>query len=177
MHSDGKELGDIMFRAIVQTSGHCSKPFCITCCAQHISEMALAIDVGFGSVLWPIIFSLIAARTLYGAIWRLILSPIAQIPGPKFAALTFWNEFYYDVILGGQYTWKLEEYHRQYGRHRRLDNVKHERQRLQDLSYESILMKFTYAIHPFTTSFTSVQANERPTNGHGRSVLALIMAP
>lgn len=91
--------------------------------------MAFAIDVGSGSIVWPVILSLIAARTLYGAIWRLFFSPIARIPGPKFAALTFWNEFYYDVILGGQYTWKLEEYHRQYGRHRRLDNVEHEGQR------------------------------------------------
>ena len=37
--------------------------------------------------------------TLYGAIWRLYLSPVAHIPGPRFAALTFWNEFYYDVWL------------------------------------------------------------------------------
>lgn len=53
--------------------------------------------------------------TLYGAIWRLYLSPIAHIPGPRFAALTFWNEFYFDVLLGGKYTWKLLEYHRKYG--------------------------------------------------------------
>lgn len=55
------------------------------------------------------------AYTLYGVIWRLFLSPIAHIPGPRFAALTFWNEFYYDVTLGGKYTWKLLEYHQQYG--------------------------------------------------------------
>ena len=52
---------------------------------------------------------------LYGAIWRLYLSPIAHIPGPRFAVLTFWNEFYYDVVLGGKYTWKLLEYHAKYG--------------------------------------------------------------
>lgn len=52
---------------------------------------------------------------LYGAIWRLYLSPIAHIPGPRFAVLTFWNEFYYDVVLGGKYTWKLLEYHEKYG--------------------------------------------------------------
>lgn len=51
----------------------------------------------------------------YGAIWRLYLSPIAHFPGPRFAALTFWNEFYYDVYLGGKYTWKLLEYHERYG--------------------------------------------------------------
>ena len=55
------------------------------------------------------------AYTLYGAFWRLFLSPIAHIPGPWFARLTFWNEFYYDVVLGGQYTWKIADYHAKYG--------------------------------------------------------------
>ncbi|KAL9035760.1 MAG: hypothetical protein Q9180_004682, partial [Flavoplaca navasiana] len=53
--------------------------------------------------------------TFYCAVWRIYLSPIAHIPGPCFAALTFWNEFYYDVWLGGKYTWKLLDYHEQYG--------------------------------------------------------------
>ena len=61
-----------------------------------------------------LIFGL-AIYMLYGGIWRLYFSPIAHIPGPRFAALTFWNEFYYDVILGGKYTWKLLEYHEKYG--------------------------------------------------------------
>lgn len=52
---------------------------------------------------------------IYGAIYRLYLCPIAKFPGPRFAALTFWNEFYYDVWLGGKYTWKLLDYHEQYG--------------------------------------------------------------
>lgn len=55
--------------------------------------------------------------TIYGAFYRLYLSPIAKFPGPRFAALTFWNEFYYDVWLGGKYTWKLLEYHERYGAH------------------------------------------------------------
>lgn len=62
-----------------------------------------------------LLFLGLAAYTIYGAIWRLYLSPVAHIPGPWFAKLTFWNEFYYDVILGGQYTWKLPEYHAKYG--------------------------------------------------------------
>lgn len=56
------------------------------------------------------------AYTVYGAVWRLYLSPIAKFPGPRFAALTLWNEFYYDVVLGGKYTPKLTEYHEQYGK-------------------------------------------------------------
>ncbi|KAL9580219.1 MAG: hypothetical protein Q9212_004630 [Teloschistes hypoglaucus] len=55
------------------------------------------------------------AWVVYGAIWRLYFSPLAAFPGPRFAALTFWNEFYYDVVLKGQYTWKILDYHHQYG--------------------------------------------------------------
>lgn len=46
---------------------------------------------------------------------RLYLSPISRVPGPKLAALTWGYEFYYDVILGGQYTFKILDLHRQYG--------------------------------------------------------------
>ena len=62
-----------------------------------------------------IIAILISFYTLYGAIYRLYLSPVASFPGPKLAALTFGYEFYYDVIKGGRYTWKISELHKQYG--------------------------------------------------------------
>ena len=54
-------------------------------------------------------------RTLFGAVNRLYFSPIAGFPGPRVAALTFWNEFYYDVWLGGRYSWKILDYHKKYG--------------------------------------------------------------
>lgn len=50
------------------------------------------------------------------AVYRLYITPSAQFPGPKLAALTFWYEFYYDCWLGGQYTWKIEELHKEYGK-------------------------------------------------------------
>jgi hypothetical protein len=48
-------------------------------------------------------------------IWRLWLSPLAHIPGPKLAALTQYYEFYYDFVLGGQYTYKIIDMHERYG--------------------------------------------------------------
>lgn len=51
----------------------------------------------------------------YGIIYRLYFSPVANFPGPKLAALTFWYEFYYDVIERGKYTFKIRELHKQYG--------------------------------------------------------------
>ncbi|KAM4059506.1 cytochrome p450 [Hirsutella rhossiliensis] len=49
------------------------------------------------------------------ATYRLFLSPIAGIPGPKLAAISFWYEIYYDVWLGGRYYSKIEEMHKVYG--------------------------------------------------------------
>jgi hypothetical protein len=40
---------------------------------------------------------------------------VAGFPGPKLAGLTFWYEFYYDVIKQGQYTFKIKELHQKYG--------------------------------------------------------------
>jgi hypothetical protein len=49
------------------------------------------------------------------SIYRVFLSPLAKIPGPKLAGLTSWYEFYYDVVKGGQFTFHLQDLHRKYG--------------------------------------------------------------
>ncbi|KFY49221.1 hypothetical protein V496_10164 [Pseudogymnoascus sp. VKM F-4515 (FW-2607)] len=49
------------------------------------------------------------------AIHRLYFSPIAKFPGPKLAAVSFWYEFYYDVVQGGQYTFEIGRMHEKYG--------------------------------------------------------------
>lgn len=60
-------------------------------------------------------FVLWLAYAIVLTIQRLWLSPIAHIPGPKLAALTQYYEFYYDIILGGQYTFRILEMHKKYG--------------------------------------------------------------
>ena len=54
---------------------------------------------------------------LYTAIYRLLLHPLAHIPGPRLAALSTWYECYYDCFYGGggQYMFKLKELHERYG--------------------------------------------------------------
>ena len=61
---------------------------------------------------------LLSIWTVYGAIERLFLSPVAKIPGPRLAALTYWYETYYDVIKPGQYVFKIKELHDHYGEFR-----------------------------------------------------------
>ncbi|TVY82412.1 Cyrochrome P450 monooxygenase [Lachnellula suecica] len=64
----------------------------------------------FGAIL-----VLISLYLTIQGIARLYFSPIAKFPGPKLAALTYWYEFYYNVVLRGKYFIKIQELHQQYG--------------------------------------------------------------
>lgn len=59
--------------------------------------------------------ALLTAHVSYLVLHRLYFSPISYIPGPKLAALSWGYEFYYDVVLGGQYVFKIIDLHKQYG--------------------------------------------------------------
>lgn len=50
------------------------------------------------------------------AFYRLFLDPLARFPGPKAAAVSRWYEAYYDVFLGGKYTFKIAQLHKEYGK-------------------------------------------------------------
>jgi hypothetical protein len=47
--------------------------------------------------------------------YRIYFSPLAHFPGPKLAALSKWYEFYYDVVLQGQFTFQIQRMHKKYG--------------------------------------------------------------
>ena len=111
--------------------------------------------------------------TIYGAIYRLYLSPIAHIPGPRFAALSFWNEFYYDVILIGRYTWKIGEYHEKYGRHSSCRRSLEHELRDQGRSFASTRMKSISMTQNTTRSCTLVAAKEKAINGTGLYVILI----
>jgi cytochrome P450 len=69
-------------------------------------------------MIFDVIQTVVAALfvyTTYTLYYRLYRSPIAKFPGPKLAAATFWYEFYYDIVLGGKYIWKIRDLHKQYG--------------------------------------------------------------
>lgn len=58
---------------------------------------------------------LLLVSVAVAAVYRLYWSPLAGYPGPKLAALSNWYEFYYDVILQGQFTVQIQSLHKQYG--------------------------------------------------------------
>ncbi|TGO54960.1 hypothetical protein BCON_0099g00200 [Botryotinia convoluta] len=60
-----------------------------------------------------LLVSLISA--IVGTIYRLYFHPLRRIPGPKLAALTWWYEFYFDVIKPGQYVFHIKKLHEEYG--------------------------------------------------------------
>ncbi|KIM96054.1 hypothetical protein OIDMADRAFT_133134 [Oidiodendron maius Zn] len=63
-----------------------------------------------------IVLAVVAVAYLIAlAVYRLWFSPLSHVPGPKLAAITLWYEFYYDCVLRGQYIFKIEQLHRQYG--------------------------------------------------------------
>ncbi|KAL4872418.1 hypothetical protein BDV12DRAFT_183083 [Aspergillus spectabilis] len=65
--------------------------------------------------LWAIPLGLTVVCCIGICIKRLVFSPIAHFPGPRIAAVTFWYEFYYDVVRRGQYFREIENMHQRYG--------------------------------------------------------------
>lgn len=48
-------------------------------------------------------------------IYRLYLSPLAKFPGPKIAAVSWFDEAYYSIFLKGRYAFRIDELHDRYG--------------------------------------------------------------
>ena len=96
------------------------------------------------------------------AVYRLYFHPLAKIPGPRLAALTRWYEAYYDIWKGGNYTFKISELHKEYGKTNHLDIS----WSLSILTYRSlgpIIRISPYEVHVNDPDFF-----EKIYNHHGR---------
>lgn len=74
-----------------------------------------AVDMEF-PISWRLLVGALVAYYCTLLFYRLFLHPLAHFPGPKLAAVSRWYEAYYDVVLSGQYTSKIAELHKIYGR-------------------------------------------------------------
>lgn len=70
----------------------------------------------FTFLSWQNIVATIFLYYVTLALYRLHLHPLARFPGPKLAAVTRLYEGYYDLYQSGQYTFKIAELHKQYGK-------------------------------------------------------------
>jgi Cytochrome P450 len=85
-----------------------SFPTLMYLCMQ-VQQATMNLNALYGSIFLTLLYF------LYQIIYRLWLSPIANIPGPKLAAATGWYEFYHDIINYGKYIFKVRDLHKKYG--------------------------------------------------------------
>lgn len=78
-----------------------------------MAAMIMTILFDGGLLGWGLLLA--SATLLLVAVYRLLLSPLAGVPGPKIAALTAWYEFYWNCPRQGHYIFKIEEMHQKYG--------------------------------------------------------------
>ncbi|KAG4032396.1 hypothetical protein MFRU_007g02990 [Monilinia fructicola] len=62
-----------------------------------------------------ILIGILVAHQLIISTYNLLFHPLRYVPGPQLAAATYFLEFWYDVVLFGRYTKRIEQMHEQYG--------------------------------------------------------------
>ncbi|KAI0972475.1 trichodiene oxygenase [Xylaria arbuscula] len=86
--------------------------------ASSFDRGDLLLEIKGNLISYVTIPNIVVALSLYYSslvFYRLYLHPLAKFPGPKLAAASRWYEAYYDLILGGKYTWQIREMHKKYG--------------------------------------------------------------
>lgn len=63
-----------------------------------------------------ILIGILVAYQLIISTYNLLFHPLRYVPGPQLAAATYFLEFWYDVVLFGRYTKRIEQMHEQYGK-------------------------------------------------------------
>lgn len=83
---------------------------------EATGSMKAANMAFFTSLSLPVLLVLVVLSAFSSlVIYRLFLHPLSKVPGPKLAAISRLYDFYYDCILGGKFSFKIEELHEIYG--------------------------------------------------------------
>jgi len=93
-------------------------------------------------------------------VYRLYFHKLSKFPGPKLAAVSKWYEFYYDVYLKGQFVFKLQKLHEQYGKHRLSPRLPHD---ASDIVSPRIRRPFGFSVAPGAKSnLLNTRRSNRP---------------
>ncbi|KAI1319321.1 cytochrome P450 [Xylariaceae sp. FL0255] len=98
------------FQQLIHHLAYSAQDFCAVLLRSQVDLLWYAIDNPWYSAIGSFVAYEIAL-----SIYRLYLSPLAAIPGPKLAALSYLYESYHEIVLGGQYFKRVAQMHRQYG--------------------------------------------------------------
>ena len=111
------------------------------------------------SAVFALVLVLIAISAIILVAYRLYFSPLAQVPGPKIAAVSGLYEFYYDCVLAGKYAFEIERMHNVYGMLWLIVSVPEREVYAQPLQGQSFaFLRMRYISKTPTTFFTSIPA-------------------
>jgi hypothetical protein len=110
------EVGFLLAEYII----HCQWPACMILEA-HSATQSLPMMLP-DTITTFVIYSLGLYLAYFAAIalYRVTLHPLAPIPGPRLASITYLYEWYHDIYHIGRFPWKLRDLHEKYGP---LDNI------------------------------------------------------
>ena len=72
-------------------------------------------SASFSSAIITVLVTYLA-YVLALVVYRLYYHPLAKFPGPRYAAISRWHEYYHEVVRKGQFSFVIQDYHRKYGK-------------------------------------------------------------
>jgi hypothetical protein len=68
------------------------------------------------TLVFTAVFAISIIYYVGSIVYRLYFHPLANIPGPLFAKITYLYSFYYNCLCGGRFYMKIDELHKIHGK-------------------------------------------------------------